>query len=67
MPSRDQLDGCMMPWAQPLVLDGEMVACPAGGAYRDWLILSTHDQIRLRCRAGRRRQQMRPGLRRAVQ
>lgn len=52
VPSHDQLDGRMMPWKQPLVLDGEMVTCAVCGAYRDWLILSTRDQIWLRCRAG---------------
>ncbi|MEU6964328.1 hypothetical protein [Streptomyces chrestomyceticus] len=52
VPSHDQLDGRMMPWAQPIVLDGEMVACTGCGAYRDWLVLSTRDQIWLRCRAG---------------
>ncbi|MFJ7997529.1 hypothetical protein ACIQ7D_10340 [Streptomyces sp. NPDC096310] len=52
VPSRDQLGGMMMPWTQPLVLDGEMVACSECGAYRDWLILCTRDQVWLRCRAG---------------
>ncbi|GAA2672763.1 hypothetical protein GCM10010400_38550 [Streptomyces aculeolatus] len=52
VPSHDQLDGRMMPWPQPLALDGELVTCTGCGAYRDWLILSTRDQIWLRCRAG---------------
>ncbi|GAA3196298.1 MULTISPECIES: hypothetical protein [Streptomyces] len=52
VPSHDQVDGKMMPWGQPLVLDGEMVACAECGAYRDWLILSTRGQIWLRCRIG---------------
>lgn len=52
VPSHDQLDGRMMPWAKPIVLDGEMVICTRCGAYRDWLVLSTRDQIWLRCRAG---------------
>jgi hypothetical protein len=59
VPSRDQLDGTMMPWKQPLVLGGEMVACAECGAYRDWLILSTRDQIWLRCRAGHQQQETR--------
>jgi hypothetical protein len=57
--SHDQLDGRMTSWKQPLVLDGEMVACAVCGAYRDWLILSTHDQIWLRCRAGHQQQETR--------
>ncbi|MFF6772741.1 hypothetical protein ACFY8W_04165 [Streptomyces sp. NPDC012637] len=52
VPSHDQLDGRMMPWTQPIVLDGELVACAGCGAYRDWLIMSTRDQIWLRCRHG---------------
>ncbi|MGW4345270.1 hypothetical protein ACWEL8_09355 [Streptomyces sp. NPDC004690] len=52
VPSHDQLDGRMTSWRQPLVLDGEMVTCTECGAYREWLILSTRDQIWLRCRAG---------------
>ncbi|WP_327669491.1 MULTISPECIES: hypothetical protein [unclassified Streptomyces] len=59
VPSHDQLDGRMMPWNQPLVLDGEMVACAECGAYRDWLILSTRDQIWVRCRAGHQQQETR--------
>ncbi|MFD6624805.1 hypothetical protein [Streptomyces diastaticus] len=59
VPSHDQLGGKMMPWSQPLVLDGEMVDCAQCGAYRDWLILSTRDQIWLRCRAGHQQQETR--------
>ncbi|MDX2757355.1 hypothetical protein [Streptomyces europaeiscabiei] len=59
VPSHDQVDGTMMPWKQPLVLDGEMVACSACGAYRDWLILSTRGQIWLRCRVGHQQQETR--------
>ncbi|MDF3142135.1 MULTISPECIES: hypothetical protein [unclassified Streptomyces] len=59
VPSHDQVDGKMMPWRQPIVLDGEMVACAECDAYRDWLILSTHDQIWLRCRAGHQQQETR--------
>ena len=59
VPSHDQLDGRMMPWTQPIVLDGELVACAGCGAYRDWLILSTRDQIWLRCRQGHQQQETR--------
>ncbi|MFJ8151209.1 hypothetical protein [Streptomyces sp. NPDC094468] len=52
VPSHDQLDGRVMPWPWPVVLDGEVVACAECGAYREWLILSTHDQVWLRCQAG---------------
>ncbi|MGW4289621.1 hypothetical protein ACWEIK_22120 [Streptomyces sp. NPDC004673] len=57
--SHDQLDGRMMPWKQPLALGDELVACQECGAYRDWLILSTRDQIWLRCRAGHQQQEPR--------
>ncbi|MEU5833060.1 hypothetical protein ABZ820_05125 [Streptomyces diacarni] len=57
--SHDQLDGRMMPWPQPLVLNGEMATCTECGAYRDWLILSTRDQIWLRCRAGHQQHETR--------
>jgi len=59
VPSHDQLDGRMMPWPQPLVLGGEMVACAECGAYRDWIVLSTRGQIWLRCRAGHQQQETR--------
>ncbi|MFF7899671.1 hypothetical protein ACIP4X_29595 [Streptomyces sp. NPDC088817] len=59
VPSHDQLDGRMMPWTQPIVLDGEVVACTECGAYRDWLILSTRDQIWLRCRQGHQQRETR--------
>jgi len=59
VPSHDQVDGTMMPWKQPLVLDGEMVACSECGGYRDWLILSTRGQIWLRCRVGHQQQETR--------
>ncbi|MFP8903884.1 hypothetical protein [Streptomyces atacamensis] len=59
VPSHDQLDGRMMPWPWPIVLDGEVVACADCGAYRDWLILSTGDQIWLRCRAGHQQHEAR--------
>ncbi|MFF1422031.1 hypothetical protein [Streptomyces sp. NPDC058280] len=52
VPTHNQLDGRMMPWKQPLVINGEMVACTECGAYRDWLVLSTRDQIWLRCPTG---------------
>ncbi|GGL34758.1 hypothetical protein GCM10010095_20130 [Streptomyces anthocyanicus] len=58
-PSHDQVEGEMMPWKQPLVLDGEIAVCAVCGAYRDWLILSTRGQIWLRCRAGHQQQETR--------
>ncbi|MGW2046254.1 hypothetical protein ACWCPF_13870 [Streptomyces sp. NPDC001858] len=57
VPSHDQVEGTMMPWKQPLVLDGELAACAECGVYRDWLILSTRGQIWMRCRAGHQQQQ----------
>ncbi|WP_367834702.1 hypothetical protein [Streptomyces rochei] len=49
--SHDQVEGKMMPWKQPLVLDGEVATCIECGAYRDWPFLSTRGEIWLRCRA----------------
>ncbi|MFE3645937.1 hypothetical protein ACFXOM_34030 [Streptomyces sp. NPDC059169] len=60
VPSHDQVEGRMMPWQQPFVLDGEVVACAECGMYRDWLILSTRDEVWLRCRTGH--QQLEPRL-----
>ncbi|GAA1516941.1 hypothetical protein GCM10009802_67680 [Streptomyces synnematoformans] len=34
LPSHDQLNGRMMPWKQPLVVHGELIACSECGAYR---------------------------------
>ncbi|MFE4612050.1 hypothetical protein ACFRK5_27450 [Streptomyces niveus] len=59
VPSHDQVDGRMTPWPWPVVLDGEMVACAVCGTYRDWLVLSTRDQIWLRCRAGHQQHETR--------
>lgn len=59
VPTHDQLDGRMMPWPQPLVIDGEMAACATCGVYRDWLVLSTRDEIWLRCRAGHQQHETR--------
>ncbi|KPC62621.1 hypothetical protein [Streptomyces chattanoogensis] len=53
VPSRDEVEGMMMRWEQPLVLDGEVRECPQCGAYRDWIVFSMRDDtIWLRCRAG---------------
>lgn len=60
VPSHDQLGGRMMPRPHPLVIDDEVVACAECGEYRDWLILSTSDEIWVRCRAGH--QQVEPRL-----
>jgi hypothetical protein len=59
VPSHDQLDGRMMPWKQPLILDGEMVTCAECSAYRDWLVISTRDRIWLRCRIGHQQRETR--------
>ncbi|MCC2275522.1 hypothetical protein LKL35_08815 [Streptomyces sp. ET3-23] len=59
VPSHDQLDGRVMPWPWPVVLEGEVVACAECGAYRDWLILSMHDQVWLRCRDGHQQHERR--------
>lgn len=59
VPGHDQLEGRMMPWPWPIVLNGKVVACSACGAYRNWLILSTRDQVWLRCRAGHQQHEAR--------
>ncbi|WP_044378723.1 hypothetical protein [Streptomyces noursei] len=59
VPSHDEVEGRMMPWPWPVVLDDEVVACAECGAYRDWLVLSTRDQIWLRCRAGHQQHETR--------
>ncbi|CQR61805.1 Hypothetical Protein SCAB [Streptomyces leeuwenhoekii] len=59
VPSHDQVAGRMMPWLRPLVLDGEIVTCTVCGTYRDWVIVSTRDEIWLRCRAGHEQQERR--------
>jgi hypothetical protein len=59
VPSHDQVAGRMMPWLRPLVLDGEVVTCAECGAYRDWIIISTQDQVWLRCRTGHQQQETR--------
>ncbi|AJC55007.1 hypothetical protein [Streptomyces sp. 769] len=53
VPSRDEVEGLMMRWEKPLVIDGEVRECPQCGAYRDWIVFSMRDNtIWLRCRAG---------------
>ncbi|WP_372404608.1 hypothetical protein [Streptomyces luteireticuli] len=52
VPSRDEIAGMMMRYDTPLVIDGEVRACPQCGAYREWVLLSVRDQVWLRCRAG---------------
>ncbi|WP_229696888.1 hypothetical protein [Streptomyces lasiicapitis] len=52
-PSRQDVDGFMMRWVQPLVIDGEVRTCPQCGAYRDWIVFCMRDDtVWLRCRAG---------------
>ncbi|MFD3910732.1 hypothetical protein [Streptomyces sp. NPDC058603] len=52
-PSRQDVEGMMMRWMQPLVIDGEVYACPTCGLYRDWIVFCLcDDSVWLRCRAG---------------
>ncbi|MFJ6613360.1 hypothetical protein [Streptomyces sp. SID3915] len=52
-PSRKDVEGFMMRWDSPLVIDGEVRQCPACGAYRNWIIFNLRDDsVWLRCRAG---------------
>ncbi|MER6531394.1 hypothetical protein [Streptomyces sp. NPDC001508] len=59
VPSHDQVEGHMMRWTRPLVLDGEVISCTTCGTYRDWVIISTRGQIWLRCRSGHQQQETR--------
>ncbi|WSQ12944.1 hypothetical protein OG604_37165 [Streptomyces sp. NBC_01231] len=52
VPSHDQVEGRMMPWPWPIVLDDDVVACAECEIYRHWLIISTRGQVWLRCLAG---------------
>ncbi|WP_030324151.1 hypothetical protein [Streptomyces sp. NRRL B-3229] len=52
-PSRQDVEGAMMRWMPPLVIGGEIRACPTCGAYRDWIVFCLRDDsVWLRCRAG---------------
>ncbi|MFF4605752.1 hypothetical protein ACFY12_23795 [Streptomyces sp. NPDC001339] len=52
-PSLQDVDGFMMRWEQPLVVDGEVRQCPECDAYRDWIVFNMRDgSIWLRCRDG---------------
>ncbi|MBK3529206.1 hypothetical protein ACFWOS_32695 [Streptomyces rubiginosohelvolus] len=52
-PSRKEVEGFMMRWDSPLVIDGEVRQCPSCGAYRNWIIFNLRDDsVWLRCRAG---------------
>lgn len=52
VPTRDDVEGMMMRRQMPLVLDGEVHACPQCGSYRDWIVFTLGDEVWLRCRAG---------------
>ncbi|MFB7269603.1 hypothetical protein [Streptomyces sp. NPDC056244] len=59
-PSRQDVEGMMMRWTRPLVLDGEVHACPTCGLYRDWIVFCMRDDsVWLRCRAGHQVQEPR--------
>ncbi|CAM5572325.1 hypothetical protein [Streptomyces aurantiogriseus] len=60
VPSHDQVEGRVMPWPWPIVLDDKILACAECETYRDWLIISTRGQVWLRCRTGH--QQLEPRL-----
>ncbi|MFC7308449.1 hypothetical protein ACFQVC_30045 [Streptomyces monticola] len=60
-PSRQDVDGFMMRWVQPLVIDGQVRTCPQCGDYRDWIVFCMRDDsVWLRCRAGHETKE--PGL-----
>ncbi|MEU5978701.1 hypothetical protein [Streptomyces sp. NPDC047315] len=52
-PSRQDVEGFMMRWERPLVIGGDVHACPTCAEYRDWIVLCMRDDsVWLRCRAG---------------
>jgi len=60
VPSRQEVEGLMMRWEQPLVIDGEVRTCPECGVYRDWIVFCLRDDsVWLRCRAGHQVQEPR--------
>lgn len=57
-PSRQDAEGVMMRWMQPLVIEGEVRTCPECGVYRDWIVFCLRDDsVWLRCRAGHQAQE----------
>ncbi|MEV7955218.1 hypothetical protein [Streptomyces sp. NPDC088141] len=52
VPGRDEFAGLMTRHNEPLIVNGEIRECSECGAYRDWVVLSTRDEIRLHCPAG---------------
>ncbi|MEU2874137.1 hypothetical protein ABZ769_33905 [Streptomyces olivoreticuli] len=60
IPTRDEIAGMMMRYDKPLVIDGEVRACPQCGAYRNWIVLSVRDGVWLRCPVGH--ETLEPGL-----
>lgn len=52
VPTRDDVEGMMMRRQMPLVLNGEVHACPQCGSYRDWIVFTLGDEVWLRCKAG---------------
>ncbi|MGW6599386.1 hypothetical protein [Streptomyces sp. NPDC055036] len=59
-PSRQDVEGMMMRWMQPLVIESEVYACPTCGLYRDWIVLCMRDDsVWLRCRVGHQVQEPR--------
>ncbi|MBK6016810.1 hypothetical protein [Streptomyces sp. MBT53] len=61
VPSRQDVEGMMMRWMQPLVIDGEVHACATCGLYRDWIVFCLRDDsVWLRCRSGHQVQEPRP-------
>ncbi|MFI6473988.1 hypothetical protein ACIBL5_27430 [Streptomyces sp. NPDC050516] len=52
-PTRQDVAGFMMRWDQPLVINGEVHACPPCGAYRNWIVFNMRDDsVWLRCTLG---------------
>jgi hypothetical protein len=52
VPTREELTGLMMRHDEPLVINGEVRACPQCSAYRPWVVYITGEDVWLRCPSG---------------
>lgn len=52
-PAHRDVEGFLMRWDPPLVIDGAVQACSTCSVYRDWIVLNLRDgSVWLRCAAG---------------
>jgi hypothetical protein len=50
--TREELTGLVTRHDKPLVIDGEVRACPQCGSYRPWVVYITGEDVWLRCPGG---------------